>query len=193
MMLHHNEAITNYDGIDVSVVRSIDELFCVSSIRARVYQNEQNCPYSEEFDGNDVSGATHLLAKKNGEPIGTIRLRWFADFMKAERIAVVEAERAGSAVFALMYASCLMGQRKGYRTMIGHAERRVARFWKRTGIATPRADRSEFGFSGQRFVEVECDIEQTADRLGINADPMVINRPEGQWDTPGILEAGAAQ
>jgi len=193
MMLSKPEPFITHEGIDITVVRSIDELVTVATLRSRVFQAEQDCPYAEEFDGNDISGATHLLAKENGEPLGTIRLRWFADFMKAERIAVLPKARTGPAVYALIYGACAFAQRKGYRTMLGHAERRVARFWKRTGIATPRENRDGFGFSGQEFVEVLCDIDQTAARLDIDTHPLHLNRPEGLWDTPGILEVGASQ
>ena len=59
----------------------------VAAIRNSVYIGEQECPYEEEYDGNDLS-ATHLLAYIGDEPVGCLRLRFFADFAKFERIAI---------------------------------------------------------------------------------------------------------
>ncbi|HCX10824.1 MAG TPA: GNAT family N-acetyltransferase, partial [Hyphomonas sp.] len=59
----------------------------MSAIRSAVFLSEQDCPYEEEFDGNDFC-ATHLLLKAKGRPVGTLRIRWFAEFAKLERIAL---------------------------------------------------------------------------------------------------------
>src|SRR4051794_24719610 len=45
------------------------------------------CPYEEEFDGNDFS-ATHLIGYVGNEPAACLRVRYFADFAKIERLAV---------------------------------------------------------------------------------------------------------
>lgn len=181
--------IIERDGVRITVVRTIDEFFQVISLRSRVFMNEQHCPYREEFDGNDLSGATHLLAFMNGEPVGTVRLRWFADFMKTERVAVLRTSRGGHVAAFLFEAAALMGQKKGYARMIGHARPRVAKLWQRLDIAHIRPNRSPFSFSGQDYVEMECEIDHAVDRLSIDSPPHILNRPEGDWDQPGILEA----
>ena len=76
--------------------------------------------------------------------------------------------------------------------MLGHAERRVAKLWDKTGIAKTRKMRDSFTFSGIEFVEVLCDIPATIDRLSIDTPALVLNRPEGEWDEPGVLEVEAA-
>src|SRR6185312_11813307 len=52
------------DGADkqlsVTMARSIEDLMRVITVRSAVYISEQECPYLEEFDGNDFC-ATHLL------------------------------------------------------------------------------------------------------------------------------------
>ena len=73
-------------------VRSLDELQMAAAIRAAVFMSEQACPYEEEYDGNDLCG-THFLLFDGGEPVGTLRVRWFADFAKLERIALLPRER----------------------------------------------------------------------------------------------------
>ena len=175
-------------GICVDVVRSVDELIAAMSIRSRVFQSEQECPYHEEFDGNDLSGATHLLAKYKGEPIGTMRVRWFADFAKSERFAVIQTKRGGAAAFALIDAACLLAGRKGYTKILGYAQKRVVPFWTRRGGGTVRANRETFSFSDHEYVEIVREIPRPNNQLSIDSPPLVLARPEGDWDRPGVLD-----
>ena len=80
------------DSVSVRVVRSMEEMTRVIAIRSAVYIGEQHCPFEEEFDGNDFS-ATHLICHKGHEPVGCMRIRYFADFAKLERLAVRDAHR----------------------------------------------------------------------------------------------------
>ena len=98
--------------ISVSVVRTVDELMQVFSLRAQIYVGEQACPYREEFDGNDLAGATHLLAHDGHEPIATMRIRWFATFAKFERICVRPAYRGGQTASELVGVACEIAARK---------------------------------------------------------------------------------
>jgi hypothetical protein len=63
--------------LSVTVARSFEDLSRVISMRSAVYMSEQECPYEEEFDGNDLS-ATHLLGYVGDEPAGCLRIRFFA-------------------------------------------------------------------------------------------------------------------
>ena len=74
-------------AIGITVARTFEDLMRVAAIRNAVYIGEQECPYEEEYDGNDLS-ATHLLAYIGDEPVGCLRLRFFADFAKFERMAI---------------------------------------------------------------------------------------------------------
>ena len=56
----------------------------VFAIRAAVFMSEQDCPYEEEFDGNDFAAATHILGFVNGEAAAVLRVRFFADFAKID-------------------------------------------------------------------------------------------------------------
>ena len=46
--------------IGVTLARNFEDLNRITAIRSAVYIGEQECPYEEEFDGNDLA-ATHLL------------------------------------------------------------------------------------------------------------------------------------
>src|SRR5580692_3110087 len=72
--------------VSITVVRSIEDFMRVVAVRSATFVAEQDCPYEEEFDGNDFS-ASHLLAYVGKEPVGCLRIRYFAGFAKLERLA----------------------------------------------------------------------------------------------------------
>jgi predicted GNAT family N-acyltransferase len=181
------------DGLTVTVARTLDDLMRVFAVRSLVYLNEQACPFEEEFDGNDFAGATHLLLRKHGEPIGVVRLRWFAGFAKLERLAIRSEHRGGRGLMLLSRAAFDHARRKGYRVLMGHAQQRLVPFWKRYFHGRVRAGRPAFGFSNYDYVELEFDLEPAEDAISIDSDPLVLLRPEGEWDRPGVLDRSAGR
>ena len=141
------------DCVTVSVAHNMEDMMKAVAVRAAVYMSEQNCPYAEEFDGNDFS-ATHILCLVGEEPAATMRIRYFAGFAKPERIAVrPEFRKSGVAAKMITYGMDLCRQ-KGYMRLYGHAQKRLVPFWERLGwraLGTP-----EFVFSDHRYVEMEC-------------------------------------
>ena len=176
----------------VGVVRTLDELAQVQAVRTLVYMGEQACPFDEEYDGNDFAGATHLILRCDGEPVGVVRLRWFSDFVKLERLAIRAEFRGGPGLLMLAREAVALAERKGYRLLMGHVQSRVIPFWKRYFKARIRQDRSKFYFSDYDYVEMEFDLHPPADAISIDSDPLVIIRPEGEWDRPGVLDHSAA-
>jgi predicted GNAT family N-acyltransferase len=182
------EPVVSRQGINVFVVQSLDELFAALSVRSRVFQSEQNCPYAEEFDGNDLAGATHLIAVCDGEPVGTMRIRWFGSFAKLERFAVLPKNRSMHAALAMKDAAYAVAARKGFSVVLGHVQLDVVSFWTRRGGGRVRDDRPSFRFSGYDFVEVIRELELPADALSLDSPPLILDRPEGDWDREGILD-----
>ncbi|HLI66211.1 MAG TPA: hypothetical protein VKU90_07580 [Caulobacteraceae bacterium] len=172
----------------VVVARTLNDLVQVATVRALVYMGEQACPFDEEFDGNDLAGATHLLLKVRSEPVGVVRLRWFAGFAKLERLAIRKEYRGGPGLMMLANAAFELVARKGYRRLMGHAQPRLVAFWKRAFDGWVRPGRPAFSFSGYEYVEMEFALEPPADAIGIDADPLILLRPEGDWGRPGALE-----
>lgn len=177
--------------IGVTVVRTLEDMMRVAAIRNVVYMGEQECPYYEEYDGNDLS-ATHLLAYMGDEPIGCLRLRFFADFAKLERLAIRKEYRKSRAAFQLVRAAFKFCQKKGYGKIYAHSQTRLVDFWRRFGFQVLEGGKS-FVFSGYDYVEVVADIERDAKALSIGDDPYMIIRPEGRWHLPGVLEMSAVQ
>lgn len=173
--------------ITVRVARSLDDLMKVFTVRSLVYMREQACPYDEEYDGNDLSGATHLLAERGSEPVGCLRIRWFADFAKIERVAVRKASRSSRVARMLMALAVEMLRRKGYTRLIGHVQAHLVPYWRRYGLK-PRAHRPQFTFSDRNYVEVEGVFAPHPRAVTAESPPLVIDRPEGDWDNPGPLD-----
>ena len=172
--------------LSVTVARTFEDLMRVASLRSAVYLSEQECPYEEEFDGNDLS-ATHLIGYVGNEPAGCLRMRFFADFAKIERLAVRKEFRRTRMAFQLVNAAIEFCQMKGYRRLYGHAQKRLVNFWSRFGFRRFEGGR-ELVFSDFDYVEMVAEIDRHPDAITIGADPYVIIRPEGRWHAPGILE-----
>ncbi|HSV04253.1 MAG TPA: hypothetical protein VLI41_13730 [Phenylobacterium sp.] len=177
----------------VEVARSLDALMKVQAVRTLVYMGDQACPFEEEFDGNDFCGATHLLLSWRGEPVGCVRMRWFGEFAKFERLALRKEHRGGPGLLILCNAAFDLAARKGYRKLMGHAQVRGEAFWKRYFGGRPRPGRPRFHFSQFAYVEIEFDLKPHPKAVGLASPAMVLLRPEGAWDEPGVLEAHAAE
>nr|TFG52336.1 MAG: GNAT family N-acetyltransferase [Hyphomicrobiales bacterium] len=177
--------------ISVSVARTFEDLARVVSMRSAVYVGEQECPFEEEFDGNDLS-ATHLLGYVGDEPAGCMRIRYFADFAKIERLAVRHEFRNTRLSFQLVRAGIELCQKKGYRRLYGHSQKRLVKFWSRFGFK-PLEGAEEFVFSDFDYVEIVAEIDKSPEAIKIGDDPYVIIRPEGRWHEPGILERSSAR
>jgi len=179
------------NSVSIRVVRSMEEMARVIAIRSAVYVGEQHCPFEEEFDGNDFS-ATHLICQKGREPVGCMRIRYFADFAKLERLAVRSESRNAGLAGQIVDAAVELCRKKGYRVLYAHSQKRLVDFWLRRGF-TRMADAREFVFSDFDYVEVKLETQRHPQCITLNDDPYVLIRPEGQWDSPGILELSASR
>lgn len=184
---HHNRT-----DIAVRVVRSTDDLQKVAVLRAITYMAEQTCPYEEEFDGNDLC-SLHLLAQEDGEPAGTLRLRFFSEFCKIERVCVDPRRRGGAILVHLMAHAFEIAARKGYRRMLAHMQTRLEGMWHHV-MECRVVDREQaFDFSGMSYLTLEIPLPEHPDAIRFDANPFLLLRPEGDWDKPGILDPKAEE
>lgn len=175
--------------IGITVARTFEDLMKVAAIRNAVYIGEQECPYDEEYDGNDLS-STHILAYIGDEPVGCLRVRFFADFAKFERMAIRKEFRKSRAAILLAQAAIKLACKKGYRRGYAHSQARLVGFWSRFGFR-PLEGAKPFVFSDYDYVEIIADFPADPDAIRIGTSPYVLIRPEGRWDEPGILETSA--
>lgn len=178
------------NSVRVGVARDMNGLMRVMSLRSMIYVGEQTCPFDEEFDGNDFTAATHILAEIGREPVGTIRLRWFADFVKFERVAVHSGYRGYGVVPSMMSYAIEVARRRGYTRAIAYLQQRLVPFWEPFGFR-PRPGREPFSWSDHEYIEAEAYLEPHPDPLSMDTDPLVLMRPDGEWDEPGVLDFSA--
>ncbi len=176
--------------LKVTVVSSPDEMAKVHAIRS-IFIHEQRCPYDEEFDGNDYS-CTHILGYVDGEPAATLRIRYFADFVKFERLAVLERFRRTLIAREIVTFGQKICSRKGYVRGYGQAQKRLVHFWEHFGFE-PLQKVRPLVYSDHEYVEMWGRIDRHDDPITIDSDPYLIVRPEGRWDEPGVLEISATR
>ena len=181
----------NPRAISVRIARDPNDLMLVTAIRAAVYLAEQDCPIEEEFDGNDLVAA-HFIGFVGSEPAGCLRVRFFGEFAKVERLAVRHQFRRSRVSFKLVQASVDYIKRKGFRKIYGQAQDRLVDFWAHFG-AKPLGHNRKLTFSDFSYTEMVLDIEPDVDAITLDSDPYVIIRPEGDWDRPGILDISAGR
>jgi predicted GNAT family N-acyltransferase len=184
-------AAASKTAISVTLARTIEDMMRIVAMRSAVYIGEQECPYDEEFDGNDFTG-TNLLGYVGNEPAGCIRVRYFADFAKIERLAVRKEYRNTRLSFQLVRAAIELCRAKGYQRLYGHAQKRLVNFWSRFGFEVLEGGR-ELVFSDFDYVEMVMKTQRHADAIAIGQDPYMIIRPEGRWHVPGVLEASSTR
>jgi len=173
-------------ALSVRVARTLDDFMRAVAIRGAVYIGEQQCPYEEEFDGNDFS-ATHLIGYVANEPAGCMRIRYFADFAKVERLVVRKEFRSSGLARQIVRAGVELCEMKGYEQVYVYAQKRLVNFWAKSGFRLP-ANARELVFSDFDYVEMICDAQRSPQAISAETDPYVIIRPEGSWQAPGILE-----
>lgn len=102
------------------------------AITAAVFVGEEGGAL-ESFVGDNDFTATYLLAFVGDRPAGTVRVRFFADFARVERLAILKTFRQLSVLNALGRASMNLARKKGYQYICGVAREDVAVFWRRMG------------------------------------------------------------
>ena len=176
--------------LDVRIARSVEDIFQVFSVRSATYIAEQFCLYGEEFDGNDFC-STQFLGTVDGDAAGCLRLRFFDGFAKLERLAVRAEYRQSRLAYQLVRAAITHCQKKGYRKVLGHSRLDLVRFWRVFGFK-PIESRPGFSFANVKYTEILLDLDADPTAVTIDADPMVVIRPEGAWDRPGPFDLSAS-
>jgi predicted GNAT family N-acyltransferase len=181
--------MSNHPVVTMKLASTSDELMQCYMLRAAVFMGEQHCPYWEEYDGNDYT-ASHIIVHVDGEPAASLRVRWFATFIKLERAVVLKRYRSMGLFrlfLPLLRWAIELGRKKGYTKAYLHGQRRLWPIFERGGFH--RVDDKIFHFSDHEYAAYACDIEVDEKmRPTVVTDPMVLNRPEDRLDMPGILE-----
>ncbi|MCX7362666.1 MAG: GNAT family N-acetyltransferase [Alphaproteobacteria bacterium] len=180
---------SNRPAVTIKLASDADELMQCHALRSAVYIGEQQCPYREEFDGNDFT-ASHLLLHVDGEPAACMRLRWFGSFVKFERAAILRRYRSMGLFFPFIDWAKGFARAKGFSRVYLHSQHRLWPIMERAGFR--RVDDRVFHFSDHAYGAFTCDLAADPQEApSMRSDPLVLNRPEDRMDMPGILEESA--
>ncbi len=174
----------------IKVARSLSDMMKIVAIRSAVFISEQDCPYDEEFDGNDFC-STHLIGYVGNEPVACLRARFFADFAKLERLAVRHDYRRSRMSFKLVKAGIELARVKGYKQIYGHAQDRLVSFWSTFGARPMEGRETPLVFSDFSYTEMLLEADPHPDAITLESDPYLLIRPEGKWHETGVLEQSA--
>ncbi len=177
--------LSNRPVITIKLASTSDEMMQCFMLRAAVFMGEQQCPYWEEYDGNDYT-ASHLILYVDGEPAASIRVRWFAGFAKLERAIILKRYRSYGLFLPFVHWAKEFCRKKGYPKAYLHGQKRLWPIFEKDGFR--KVDDKVFHFSDHEYGAFACDLEVGDNAPTVTTDPMVLNRPEDQLDMPGILE-----
>jgi predicted GNAT family N-acyltransferase len=142
--------------IECVILASDDADFAhCKAIRMEVFVDEQRVPAHEELDDFDEI-AVHVLARMDGEPVGTARLLFGEEGLtRIGRMAVRQPYR-GKGVGAAMLTRLLgMARGSGVRSIILDAQLHAIPFYER------------FGFVAEGEVFIEAGIEHRVMTLNL--------------------------
>lgn len=173
-------------GYRIKVVRDFEDMAKVHVIRASGTFDDPEYFYDKQFDGNDFS-CTHLLGYIDGEPVGTIRIRYFADFTRIERLTIRPTYRKSRMAFKLARAALAWSRDKGYRRLSGVARAEMVPFWSMFG-GQVTTSREPIFIYGMAHFEMHLEFPHDPAAISMATDTMVLLRPEGRWHEAGYHE-----
>ncbi|MEM7296325.1 MAG: GNAT family N-acetyltransferase [Pseudomonadota bacterium] len=113
-------------------VTRTDDIEACLALRRTVFIEEQNVPEEIEMDDRDGE-AIHLLARRQGAPIGTARVLAYGSTIKIGRVCVLAAHRGGGIGVALIEACHAEGRQAGATRAILSAQLPALSFYERLG------------------------------------------------------------
>jgi len=119
--------------VSVRVAETKAEIDAALALRLRVFAGEQGISAEAEIDGLDAE-ATHLIALRRSETIGTCRLRFRRGACKLERMAVEEGVRRLGVGRRLIDAAAGIARAEGASEVLLHAQRRAEAFYAACGL-----------------------------------------------------------
>jgi GNAT superfamily N-acetyltransferase len=173
-------------GCRIKVVRDFEDMAKVVAIRASAYFSDEEHLYGKHFDGNDFS-ATHLIGFVDGEPVATIRIRYFAEFTRIERLAVRPTHRKSRISFKLAKAAFAWCRDKGYRVVGGVARSELIPFWTMLGFRLTEGKEPIYIYGLPHF-DITLTLDEAPQPLTAMSDTLVLLRSEGRWHEAGHHE-----
>ena len=184
--------VPSHNQIRTEVVTTYEQLLHAYAIRSICFMEEHGVKAQQTFDGNDYQ-ATHMIVYAGDEPIGALRIRWFKDFAKIERMAFRQAYRNTHVLKTFVEFVFNHIARKGYDKVIAHAQPKYARLWRITFGFRVVERKKPFYFDGHEepYTELVKELTPPKNAISVGTEPAVMFRTEGFWDAPSEYEAVA--
>lgn len=167
------------DFVDIKVVSSQKEFDDAMLVRRQVFVDEQKISPELEFDGNDFS-ATHLVAYFEGSPVGTIRLRYFKDFVKIERLCITKNMRKTNTSALLIESSLSLCAAKGFEHVHALCKKELLDRWAKAGFF-PIENAPSVSQNGMTLVPIAKKLTLPQDHITLQTSPEILNLREGEW------------
>ena len=182
---YDNQACIN-QIYSIKIARDLEDMAKVIAIRASACFSDPQHLYAKHFDGNDFS-ATHLIGHAGAEPVASLRIRYFAEFARIERLTVRPTHRRSRIAFRMVKAAFAFCRDKGYRRLSGVAREEMVPFWSLFGGSVSKAKDPIFIYGLPHF-EMSIEFPEQASAVSEHSDPLVLLRPEGRWHEAGYHE-----
>ena len=167
------------DFVNIKVVSSSAEFDDAMRVRRHVFVEEQQINASLEFDGNDFS-ATHFVAYFGKKPIGTLRLRYFKDFVKIERLCVTKDMRKTNTAALLIETSLSFCASKGFEHAHALCKKELLDRWAKAGFF-PIENAPSVEQNGMTLVPIAKRLPLPEQHITLETSPQILNKREGEW------------
>lgn len=174
-----------YDKKDIKVeLATSEELYKgAMAVRKQVFVKEQKIPATKEFDGNDYCAA-HVVAYVQKRhrilPIGTMRVRFFSDFVKFERMAVTKNFRKTGISEDIMQYGMRYAAEKGYKQVYGMCKKELLHRWQQCGYQEIQ-DAPHVQQNGMELIPIKLELPKATQNINITSAPELLTALEGHW------------
>ncbi len=168
------------EPVEILIAQNQTDFDAMMKVRRQVFVDEQKIPEHLEFDGNDF-GATHVLAKVEGQVVGAMRIRYFSDFVKFERMAVLPPYRKSNITDKIMNKAFEFVAKKGYRQVYGVCKRELLHRWQKCGYFQID-DVPAFQHNGMELIPIMRVLTSDPNALTIQSHPDLLTAREDAWD-----------
>lgn len=167
------------DSVNIKIVSNQNEFDDALSVRQKVFVEEQKISPDNEFDNNDFN-ATHIVAYVNDKPVGTLRIRYFKDFVKFERACVLKEFRKTNVAQAIVQVASKFCALKGYEVAHCICKKELLPRWAKDG-AFPIKNADPVIQNGMTLIPIEQKLPETKQKIDWNTPFHVLNLKEGDW------------
>lgn len=179
---------TGRNSLRVVIATSAEHMRDITILRSICFVHEMDVPARFVFDGNDQQ-ATHFVFYDGEEPIGALRIRWFADFAKYERTCFREKARNPFVIKRCIQATFDHVARKGYSKVMTQSEPRLTKLWTKLFGFEAHDDKPAYILGhAEPYITVTGTLAPRADAITMEADSALLLRVEGEWDRASEFE-----